>query len=478
MDAALLRYSQRPSKSLRLVVCIVTWPDTCDTALATTHASVMSQHVPEHTLVYTSVKSVTLDIVAKLHATFDLQQYDCVVAIQAGVSLHPQALAVLLAFVSREPSYSAVSCGYERSTKQIVQLGPVPGLDPAEPTQALPLLAWLTTNAEQAAMQVKPARLPALLCQFDHSSAWAEPARVMPQTATASPAFLSVIIPTRDGGEVLRACLKSVLAELALCSGPVELIVVDNGSRDPATLHILSTLATQYAEVLRVLTYDQPFNYSAINNWAVQQARGQELLLLNDDILASQPGWLSAMRAELANTAVGVVGARLFYPDGCLQHAGVALGLGGVAGHPGRGLPADDLRWYNWPHDQRRRVSAVTGACLLTSRAVYSAVGGLNEQSLSVAFNDVDFCLKAGHAGWQIMYTPAASLTHYESLSRGDDDNPAKQRRFAAEIRYMQQQWPQLIADDPFYSPHLSLELDDLGFRQPTSQSLLTPRCL
>ena len=414
-----------------------------------------------------------LECVASPEQIVAAPDIDVRVAMQAGCELVTDALAALAyAFALSDERIKCLVPDQRHAHASGYRLAPW-----RENGVEIPAV-WAWRGDRPMPQPSKPAPIDGL-AHLPAALACAAPLRVaQAQGAPVSRATISVIVPTRDGGAVLGECLRGVLAELAALGAEGELLVVDNGSRDACTLELLNALAAAHPDVMRVLRYDHPFNYSAINNWAVQQASGEQILLLNDDIQSAGPGWLAALRAELARPRVAAVGARLLYPNGCIQHAGVALGLGGVAGHPGRTLKPEDARWAMWPHDQRRQVSAVTGACLLTTRALYWSVDGLNQQALSVAFNDVDFCLKLGEAGGAVVYTPNATLIHHESMSRGAEDSVAKQRRFAEEIRYMQQRWPEVIKNDPFYSAHLSRELDDLSFRSPCGATLLSPSLL
>lgn len=334
--------------------------------------------------------------------------------------------------------------------------------------------AWLTGLALEADTH-RLRHLPLPLCRL--SQTHSRPPAPSGFIAAPQPwSSLAVIVPTRDGGAVLDQGIRSLLPAIQALSIPVEICIVDNGSRAPETLRILDRLSAWPALNVRVLRYDAPFNYAAINNWAARQIEAQVLLLLNDDVQAQDDLWLARMLSTLHQARVGVVGARLLYPDGRIQHAGVAMGLGGVAEHPGKGLLPEDLRAHRWHLDARRRVSAVTGACMLTTRALYSELGGLDERHLPVAFNDVDFCLRAGRAGWWTVIEPGATLIHHESLTRGADNTLAKHRRFTAEIAYMKSAWPELIDNDPYYSPHLSLHATDLSFRSPPSRAVALSR--
>ena len=264
--------------------------------------------------------------------------------------------------------------------------------------------------------------------------------------------LLSVILPTRDRLELLAPCLRTLLAVTDYPA--LELIVVDNGSVEPATLAFLADLAGDPR--VRVLRDAGPFNFAALNNRAVAAARGELLCLLNNDIEVIALGWLRAMAAWALRPEVGAVGARLLYPDGTLQHAGVVLGLGEAAGHLYRGLPSD-------PAAAPRRslvaqeLSAVTAACLVLRRAHYLAVGGMDAANFAVAYNDVDLCLKLAARGLKIVWTPAATLLHRESQSRGHPDTAAKIERQIGEVRALRRHWLARLQVDPQYNPNLSI---------------------
>ena len=266
------------------------------------------------------------------------------------------------------------------------------------------------------------------------------------------PPRVSVIIPTRNGLKVLKPCLTSLLGITRYPD--LEVLVVDNGSDDPTTLQFLAELEGQGR--IRVLRDPSPFNYSALNNRAVQQAGGELICLLNNDIEVIEPGWLEEMVVQVLRPGVGAVGARLLYPNGKLQHAGVLLGVGGVAAHAHHGWPGDHPGYFSRAQ-LAQEVAVVTAACLLVRRSSYQCVGGLDEENLAVAFNDVDFCLKLVEAGFVNLYTPFAVLVHHESVSRGQDLSPEKAARFAAEVQWMQKRWGEMLLKDSAYNPNLSL---------------------
>lgn len=270
-----------------------------------------------------------------------------------------------------------------------------------------------------------------------------------------SPApLVSIIIPTRDNLPFLSKCIHSILEKTTYAS--YELIIVDNQSRDAKTLAYLVELEAQGKA--RVLRYDAPFNYSAINNFAVQHAKGSLIALVNDDIEVISSDWLEEMAGYAIQEEVGAVGAMLYYPDDTIQHAGTILGLHGIAGHifPGqpRGYPGRQGRCL-----VPQNLAAVTAACMLLRRTVYGEAGGLDEQ-LPVAFNDIDLCLRLMQKGYRNVWTPYAEFYHHESASRGYDDTRARQARAQVETALMHRRWGTRLGGDPAYNPNLSLESD------------------
>lgn len=262
---------------------------------------------------------------------------------------------------------------------------------------------------------------------------------------------VDIIVPTRDQLGVLSTCISSVLSGNRAIQ--FRLNVVDNGSEEPATLDYLAGLG--HDPRVRVLAYPFPFNYSAINNFAVAHCDGDVVLFLNNDVEAISADWMEELVSHAVRPGIGAVGAMLYYPDNSIQHAGVLLGPGGVAAHAFAGM----LRGYRGQHGRAalvQRVSAVTAACLAVKRSAFHEIGGFDE-SLAVAFNDVDLCLRLLAAGYCNLWTPHAELYHHESASRGQEDNPVKQARFAGEVGRMRDRWDRYLDDDPAYSPNLSL---------------------
>ena len=277
------------------------------------------------------------------------------------------------------------------------------------------------------------------------------------------------IIPTRDRPGLLEACVTGLLEQTDYPA--LKLCVVDNGSRAPDALDLLARLEkTPRVGVLRI---DAPFNFSALNNAAAARATSPLLAFVNDDILVVEPHWLRTMVALALEPDVGAVGAKLFYPDGRLQHAGIVLGLGPqkVAGHEFRGAPGDS------PGPQyrllvTREASAVTAACMVARKAAFDAVGGFDEAAFPVAFNDVDLCLRLRAAGLRILWTPEARLMHLESATRSADKAGVHGARFAAETARMRERWGKLLDADPYYNPNLTLEDESFGLA-PRSRARL-----
>lgn len=262
---------------------------------------------------------------------------------------------------------------------------------------------------------------------------------------------VSIVVPTRDRAGLLEQCVESIVSRSSYPD--YELLVVDNGSVEADALDYLVALESRPR--VRVLRYAQPFNYSAINNFAVAQAQGEVIALVNNDIEVISADWLEEMVAHALRPGVGAVGAMLYYPDDTIQHAGVVIGLGGVAGHVYSRQPRGSSG-QGGRAAVAQEMSAVTAACLVVRRSAWDEVGGLDER-LAVAFNDVDFCLRLRRAGYRNVWTPHAELYHHESASRGQDDQGEKLRRFHAEVAFMVERWGTVLDDDPAYSPNLSL---------------------
>lgn len=275
--------------------------------------------------------------------------------------------------------------------------------------------------------------------------------------------LVSLIIPTRDRLALVRTCVESLLEKTDYPA--FEILILDNESTESPTLAWFAEIQARDPRV-KVLHYPHPFNYSALNNFGVRHAAGTIVGLLNNDLEVITPGWLAEMVAHAVRPEIGAVGAMLYYPDDRIQHAGVVLGLGGVANHAFYRYPRGTHGYFN-----RARLvqnfSAVTGACLLIRKAVFEEVGGLNEQQLAIAFNDIDFCLKVRAAGYRNLWTPFAEFYHHESASRGAEDTPEKLARFAREVDYMRRTWGPMLDNDPAYNPNFSLEIEGFKLANP-----------
>jgi len=280
--------------------------------------------------------------------------------------------------------------------------------------------------------------------------------------------LVSLIIPTRNGLNLIKQCVKSILDKTTYKN--YEILIVDNNSDDPKTLEYFASVVNDSR--IRVLRDERPFNYSALNNAAVLHARGEYLGLINNDIEVITPQWLDEMMSLAIQPGVGAVGARLWYPNDTLQHGGCITGLGGVAGHSHKHLPKGQFGYFNRAR-LIQTLSAVTAACLVVKKSIYQEVGGLDEVSLKIALNDVDFCLRVREAGYRNIWTPYAELYHHESATRGYEDTPEKQLRFRYEMLYMQKRWGDTLLNDPAYSPNLTLDREDFSLAWPPRAQLL-----
>ncbi len=271
--------------------------------------------------------------------------------------------------------------------------------------------------------------------------------------------LVSLLIPTRDRKDITELAVCSILEKTTYTN--YEILILDNGSIEPETLEWFVQIQEQDKRV-KVLRYDHPFNYSAINNFGAQHASGNIIGLVNNDVEVINHEWLSEMVSHAVRPDIGCVGAKLYYGDGRVQHAGVILGIGGVANHAHYRFPQDSYGYFA-RLVVPQNFSAVTAACLLVRRGVYEEVEGLDEKNLSVAFNDVDFCLKVREAGYRNLWTPYAELYHHESISRGHEDTPEKQRRFQKEVETMKARWNQHLEVDPYYNPNLTKDREDFS---------------
>ena len=272
---------------------------------------------------------------------------------------------------------------------------------------------------------------------------------------------VTIIIPTKDRADLLSTCVTSIVSRSTYRQ--FDVLIVDNGSSEPESHAYFERV--QQDPCISVLRIDGPFNFSRINNQAAARARGSLLCFLNNDTEVISPDWLEEMVSLAVRDGVGAVGAMLYYPSNTMQHAGVVLGLGGIASHPHRGerrgMPGNYGRAA-----LTQTMSAVTAACMVLRKDTFEAVGGFDE-TLAVAYNDVDLCLRLGARGFRNVWTPYAELYHFESVSRGDDLHGANLPRFRAESQAMRDRWQGLLDADPYYNPNLSLTRADLWFAYP-----------
>ncbi len=276
------------------------------------------------------------------------------------------------------------------------------------------------------------------------------------------PPLVSIVITSRNCLRLLRRCIDSILEKTTYPA--YEIVLVDNDTDDPATLSYLRQLASESR--VRIQAGPGVFNYSKLNNLGVHNAKGSVICLLNNDTEVLEGDWLQEMVSHALRPNIGAVGAKLLYPSGRLQHAGVILGIGGWAGHAHKGQAGKTRgRWGRAALTSN--FAAVTGACLVMRKSLFDELGGLNETDLAVACSDVDLCLRAAEQGWRTLWTPHTRLRHHESASRGHDTTPDKIVRLKQEVAYMRRRWGNWLDNDPYYNPNLSLEREDMSLAWP-----------
>jgi len=274
--------------------------------------------------------------------------------------------------------------------------------------------------------------------------------------------MVSIIIPTQDHVGMLERCLESIARSTYTNH---EILLIENQSRRPETFAYYRTLERRPG--IRLIPWNERFNYSKLNNFAATQTRGEVLLLLNNDTQTRNPDWLERMLEHALRPEVGAVGAKLFYPDGDIQHGGVILGIGGVASHAHQYFPGASAGYFH-RLVVTQNLSAITGACLMLRKEVFEEAGGFDER-LAIAFNDVDLCMRIRRKGYWIVWTPFATLTHHESRTRGVNDTIEKRCRFNEESQIFADTWHDALREgDPFYSPHLTLSSEDFALRLQT----------
>jgi GT2 family glycosyltransferase len=272
--------------------------------------------------------------------------------------------------------------------------------------------------------------------------------------------LVSIIIPTRDNGSLLKNCIQSIQRKTAYTNW--ELIIVDNQSVEMETLSYFQLV--QRDQRIRLIEYNKSFNYSDINNSAAKQAKGEVLAFLNNDVEVIAPNWLTELTSHAMRLGIGAVGAKLLFSNGTIQHAGVVTGIGGIAGHIHKFLDSK-APGYCSRAELTQNLSAVTGACMVVAKHRFEEVGGMSHE-FAVAFNDVDLCLKLITKGYRNIFTPFATLYHHESMTRGRDDTPQKRKIFMREYKLMQEKWGEMLFSDPAYNPNLTLEFEDFSVRR------------
>jgi len=273
--------------------------------------------------------------------------------------------------------------------------------------------------------------------------------------------LVSVLIPNKDHIDDLEKCLNSLLNISEYEN--IEIIIIENNSTTKGTFEYYDRMSKAHKNI-RVIEYKGEFNYSAINNYGASHSRGEYLLLLNNDTEIMKADCIEEMLGHCMRAEVGIVGSKLYYGDGSIQHAGVIIGLGGIAGHAFVGLKKGESGYLN-RENSTQDYSAVTAACMMTKKSVFDSVGGLTEE-MKVAFNDIDYCMKVRNTGKLVVYTPYAELFHFESKSRGQDDTPEKARRFNSEVERFAKRWPEILKNgDPYYNPNLTLVKPDCSIK-------------
>jgi GT2 family glycosyltransferase len=336
----------------------------------------------------------------------------------------------------------------------------VMGLEPAAAiAQSMPAATIDRDSIERLSMAVashgatsSPAHISLILTHRATRNATSEERK--PALSPPSPATwpsVSVLVPTRDRADLLANCLRGL--ETTSFPGAIELVLIDNGSIQPAALRIIERI--EVCGRAKVVRDPGEFNFSRLNNAAAAHATGEFLCFLNNDVEPLDPDWLTKMVSHAVDERIGAVGALLLYPSGRIQHAGVAIGLGGAAGHVQKGIDPADRRFWTW-HRVTREVSAVTAAAMVVRKSMFLDLGGFDEDAFPIAFNDVDLCLRLKRAGLRNLFVAEARLLHRESESRGEDRSPKDARRFASELKALQERWQTEGFVDPHYSPLFS----------------------
>jgi GT2 family glycosyltransferase len=418
----------------------------------------------------------------------EAEDADWVLDLEAGVVLHPAAMATIARVVDADPGLSLVYADYDHLD------------DGGRPTDPCFLPDWnpdlfdglgrigalvarhRTVPSEQVTGLdgAVVCHLPFVLASRPVRLRDADPVPVRHRWPVGDPPpRVSVVVPTRDRGRLLEACLTSLSDRTRYPD--MEVVVVDHESSERRARRLIDGLAANPDTV--VVPFTGPFNFAAMCNRGVAASSGEVVVLLNNDTEVVAADWLDEFVGQLARPEVGVVGALLLFGDGTIQHAGVHPGVGGLMGHGHKHRPGDDPG-YHGRLTVAHEVAAVTGACLGTTRELWDHLGGLDEEHLAVAYNDIDLCLKARVAGLRVVLAPHAVLHHHESVSRGYDDDPTRRARLAGEVETMVERWGDFLDTDPAHSPNLARDGDGFTvaaepritpvWRNPTIASPLT----
>ena len=427
-----------------------------------------------------AVAATAVSLGAQLHSQWavgaEAENADWVVDLEAGVVLHPAALATVARAVDADPDLCLVYADHDHLD------------DVGRPTDPCFLPDWnpdlfaglgrigalvvrhRTVSAEQmTGLDGGVVRhLPFVLASRPVRLRDADSAPVRHRWPVGDPPpRVSMIIPTRDRGRLLEACLTSLRDRTRYPD--VEVVIVDHETTERRARKLIDGLADDPDAV--VVPFTGPFNFAAMCNRGVASSSGQVVVLLNNDTEVVADDWLDEFVGQLARPEVGVVGALLLFGDGTIQHAGVHPRVGGLMGHGHKHRPGDNPG-YHRRLTVAHEVAAVTGACLGTTRELWDRLGGLDEENLAVAYNDIDLCLRAREAGLRVVLAPHAVLHHHESVSRGYDDDPTRRTRLQREVATMEERWGDLLRADPAHSPNLALDGD--GF-SPAGKPRVVP---
>ena len=275
--------------------------------------------------------------------------------------------------------------------------------------------------------------------------------------------LVSILIPSKNQLDFISMCIQTLIENTSYKN--YEILILDNGSDDPDVKSYYDTITAKHA-LIKIIDCSGPFNFSKINNTGVQQAKGEYICFLNNDIEITESNWLDEMVSNIVRKEVGVVGAKLLFPHNLIQHAGIVTGIAGLAGHVYRLFPPK-RKGHQGRAALVQEMTAVTAACMLTSKSLFLELGGFNESELAVAYNDLDYCLKVREQKLKVIWTPYAELVHHESVSRGYENTEEKKQRLAKEQKYILDNWSKYISNDPYYNPNLASETEDASYAFP-----------